>query len=162
MGQKITALLLAVWLGTQLCSGYIVAPVLFSHLDKMTAGAIAGQIFHIVSYLGIASMLLLLTVLKLSHHTAFFKQVRVKIALAILVLVSINEWLITPIIEALKKHQTHAIDDLLFASLKQSQAIGSSFGIWHGVSSSIFLLVSVLGVVLALMVYALNLGKSRW
>ncbi len=152
MGQKITALFFAIWLGTQLCGGYVVAPVLFQSLPKMTAGSIAGQIFHVVSYFGIIAFVALLLSLKSIHKNAYFKQARVRLALLALILIVINEFMVTPVIEALKTNQAHVLINL----------ISDSFGMWHGVSSLIFLMISFLGIILALMIYTLQLGQRRW
>ncbi len=149
MGQKITALLLAIWLGTQLSSGYLVAPVLFNTLPKIQAGDIAGQIFHLVSYLGVVALLALVLNLKYVYNRLFLKNNKTRLALFVLFLIAINEWLVTPVIVALKTGQSHWLALLL----------SNNFGVWHGISSSIYLLVSILGLVLFVMVTQLQLGR---
>ena len=40
--NKLAAVLAGVWLGLQLGIGYVAVPVLFQHMGKMEAGAMAG------------------------------------------------------------------------------------------------------------------------
>ena len=51
--KRVAALLMSVWLGVQIGVGYVVAPILFANLEKMQAGQLAGELFHIVHYLGL-------------------------------------------------------------------------------------------------------------
>ena len=53
MLKRILAVLLGLWLGAQLTIGYVVAPVLFAQLPKITAGHIAGILFAYLSYFGL-------------------------------------------------------------------------------------------------------------
>lgn len=43
--NKLAAVLAGVWLGLQLGIGYVAVPVLFQHMGKMEAGAMAGSMF---------------------------------------------------------------------------------------------------------------------
>ena len=42
--NKLAAVLAGVWLGLQLGIGYVAVPVLFQHMGKMEAGAMAGSV----------------------------------------------------------------------------------------------------------------------
>src|SRR6202012_4920666 len=53
-------LLTVVWVCSLLTIGYAVAPVLFTSLDRMTAGAVAAQLFRIEGLLGVVCGVLLL------------------------------------------------------------------------------------------------------
>ena len=51
VGERI---LLTLWVGGLWAIGYIAAPTLFAMLDdRKLAGALAGQMFHIISYIGL-------------------------------------------------------------------------------------------------------------
>lgn len=136
MRSTLAFFILLAWLGIHLSCGYVVAPVLFSALDKMTAGNIAGTLFHIVAYVGIfACVALYLLTIKEQHVQAAYRPL---LALA-LFWVLINEFMVTPVIVALKTAGNHFL-------LTQ---FGGSFALWHGISSSIYLLCSILGLCIA-------------
>ncbi|WP_307754458.1 DUF4149 domain-containing protein [Neisseria gonorrhoeae] len=77
--RKISLYAATLWLGMQIMAGYIAAPVLFKMLPKMQAGEIAGVLFDILSWSGLAVWGTVLAA-----------------ALAA------NQFLVTPVIEALK------------------------------------------------------------
>ena len=52
--NKLAAVLAGVWLGLQLGIGYVAVPLLFQHMGKMEAGAMAGSMFDFVAYTGLA------------------------------------------------------------------------------------------------------------
>lgn len=52
--RKISRYVATLWLGMQIMAGYIAAPVLFKMLPKMQAGEIAGVLFDILSWSGLA------------------------------------------------------------------------------------------------------------
>src|SRR5689334_23819461 len=58
--HRIFRLLTVVWVGSLLTIGYAVAPVLFTSLDRSTAGAVAAQLFRIEGLLGAVCGILLL------------------------------------------------------------------------------------------------------
>ena len=53
---------------------------------------------------------------------------------ALIVLLAVSEWVITPVIVAIKQKQSQWLYDL----------VGGSFGMWHGISSSVYLLITLL------------------
>lgn len=127
-------LLLTLWVGSLWAIGYIAAPVLFSILDdKSIAGNLAGQMFHIVSYIGlVCGSLLAISIFQRSRVTW-----QIWIVLLMLVLVAGSEFILQPMMEALK------VQGLLEGSPTKKQ-----FGILHGVASSIYLAVSLCGFLL--------------
>lgn len=136
--QKILTILMSAWLGAQLTAGYVVAPVLFQHLPKMVAGNIAGILFGLLAYTGLVVWLLvgLYGYYRQKHQPA---RSRTLMWIAILwVLQAFSQWIITPVIEALKTGRHHWLSD----------TISSSFAVWHGTSSIIYLLISFIGLYL--------------
>ena len=60
MPHRVFRLLSAVWVGSLLTIGYAAAPVLFSLLDRMTAGSVAAELFRIEAIVGVVCGVLLL------------------------------------------------------------------------------------------------------
>jgi len=134
IGEKI---LLTLWVGGLWFAGYVVAPVLFQVLDRQTAGMVAGQIFTVTSYIGIVCCSLLLLSLLFSS-TAKLKNYRIWVLAVMLLLVLAGQFILTPMMTELKQ-----------AGLSSAEA-ATSFARLHGISSSLFLLNSILGLVLVI------------
>lgn len=122
--------LLIAWIGLLLGAGYVTAPVLFAHLPQMTAGDLAGELFHIVSFVGIAAAIILMVLGGLYEQRPFFRSARFISLLAALGSVLISEFVLTPVIVALKTNGTNWLLSWM----------GGSFGLWHGISQLIYLL----------------------
>lgn len=132
IGERI---LLALWIGSMWTSGYIVAPLLFKQLDRMTAGHIAGQLFSIVSYIGLFVMGVILLIAFIQQGTRSLTQWRQRILLLMLVIVVIGQFILHPM-----------MTDLKAAGLQGEHA--RQFATLHGVSSILFLINSILGLAL--------------
>jgi len=126
--------LLTAWIGGLWAIGYIAAPTLFAILDdRKLAGQLAGQMFHIINWLGIVSaVLLLLIVLK-----RYGRVWQLWVLLAMLVFILSNEFVLQPMMADLKAQ-----------GLMEGSEAKSRFGLLHGVSSTAYLLVSIMGLVL--------------
>ncbi|MCP2040201.1 putative membrane protein YedE/YeeE [Neisseria sp. HSC-16F19] len=138
MLTRLLAVLLGIWLGAQLVLGYVAAPVLFAHLPRLQAGHIAGVLFSIQSYFGLAVWALAAYVGRTQQARSLLKSRSLKLMAVLWALLAVNEWLVTPVINALKTGGSHWLLALT----------GGSFGLWHGVASSLYLLVSLLGLYL--------------
>jgi hypothetical protein len=126
--------LLTLWIGTMWAIGYIAAPVLFAVLDeRQTAGRLAGEMFHIVNWLGLGcGIVLILMVLKrYGHHWRFW------VLLVMVLVVANNQFVLQPMMQALKTE-----------GLTPGSEAAGRFGMLHGISSILYLLTSVLGLVL--------------
>lgn len=135
MMQRLLALLLGVWLGAQLTVGYAVAPVLFAQLPVVSAGHIAGILFGLLSYFGLAVWMLAAYIGYRVQERRLRKSRSLKLMVVLLAMLAVNEWLVTPGINALKNSSAHWLLELT----------GGSFGMWHGISSLLYLLVTLLG-----------------
>ena len=134
-------IVLTLWVGSMWTIGFIVAPVLFSTLDdRMLAGNIAGQLFSIVSYIGIGSAFLLIVLSIHRSGAAIFANWPFRILLAMLLITLIGELGITPVMQAIKAGAGTALQ-------KGTDAHGR-FAMLHGISSILFIINSVLGLVL--------------
>lgn len=135
--RKISLYAATLWLGMQIMTGYIAAPVLFKMLPKMQAGKIAGVLFDILSWSGLAVWGAVLI-------AAF--SVLTRLLIFLLSALAANRFLVTPVIEALK----YGHENWLLS------ALGGSFGMWHGISSIVFMAAALLSIYLSWRLYGKN------
>ncbi len=128
-------ILLSLWVGSLWTSGYIVAPLLFKQLDRITAGHIAGQLFTIVSYMGLFVLLVVLLLTLVQEGLRSLQQWRQRIILLMLLVLVIGQFLLHPMMTELKAAGLQGENARQFATL-------------HGVSSILFLVNSILGIAL--------------
>jgi len=124
-------ILLTLWVGSLWVVGFIVAPVLFTELnDRAVAGSVAGVLFTLTSYIGLASGSVLLLL-----NAVVRKRInwRALVLLGMLSLILVGQFVITPMVV-----------DLRLQGLTDTPR----FGQLHGVASVLFLLTSLLGLVL--------------
>lgn len=127
-------ILLTAWVGGLWAIGYIAAPTLFATLDdRAMAGMLAGEMFHIINWLGLVCgiSLLIITVKRYGRVWQFW-------VLLIMVLIVVNnEFVLQPMMADLKTQ-----------GLIDGSAAKSRFGVLHGVASLLYLLMSILGLML--------------
>jgi hypothetical protein len=144
--QSIAATL---WVGAMWGIGYIVAPVLLSRLgDRALAGLIAGKLFSLIAWVGIACAIYLLLFRMVRYGGGVFKQGVFWIVLLMLALVCAGEFGIQPIMAALKEE---ALPKQVMESVLRDR-----FAAWHGVSSVLYIIQSLLGAALVVL-----LGRSK-
>ena len=144
--QSIAATL---WVGAMWGIGYIVAPVLFSRLgDRALAGLIAGKLFSLIAWVGIACAIYLLLFRMVRYGGGVFRQGVFWIVLLMLALVCAGEFGIQPIMAALKEE---ALPKQVMESVLRDR-----FAAWHGVSSVLYIIQSLLGAALVVL-----LGRSK-
>jgi dipeptide/tripeptide permease len=119
--------LITLWVGALWTIGYVAAPVLFASLEQPAeAGRLAGNMFTVVAYLSFAAggalLLILLTV------DGWRPRWRAWMVAAMLVLIAVGELVVRPLM---------------------TTAAPADFGRLHGIAQSIYLLVSLLGLLLA-------------
>ncbi|MGF6263178.1 glucan phosphoethanolaminetransferase (alkaline phosphatase superfamily) [Paraburkholderia youngii] len=143
MPHRLFRLLTVVWVGSLLTIGYAVAPVLFKSLDRMTAGAIAAQLFRIQGVIGVVCGILLLGLANLlvRRGSGVYRRLRWLLA-GMLVCVLVGYFALQPFMNAMR-----------VAALEAGADVGHSvyatrFGILHGVSSLFYLIESLLGAAL--------------
>ena len=137
--SSLERILLTLWVGGMLVVGYVVTPVLFSSLsDRMLAGAVAGRLFGFVSLIGIACAGLLLMSWILRDGRAAIRSWRVWMVGAMLLITLIGEFGLAPRMQALKQAAG--------AALVPGSEVYRQFSRWHGLSSVLFLLNSLMGV----------------
>jgi hypothetical protein len=130
-------LILTLWIGGMWFAGFVVAPILFDTLDRSTAGTVAGQVFTVTSYLGIACAIALMLGQFMRTGLAVYRSARFWILVCMLLLILIGQFLIQPMMVDLKAQ-----------GLVEGSEIASRFGRLHGISSFLYLVTSLLGLVL--------------
>lgn len=137
----LASVLLVLWVGGLWAIGYIAAPTLFAELsDRQLAGNLAGELFKWIAWVGIVSgvYLLIFRLGRLGFQT--LKQAYFWIVLAMLLLTLGQHFGIQPVMQALK--------DQAMPQAVMESAFRSRFAAWHGVSSVVYLIESLLGLIL--------------
>lgn len=141
--RHLAALSVTLWVGGMWMLGYVVVPVLFKTLpDRMLAGMIAGQLFTLLAYIGIACALYLLLFQLQQFGRAALHRSAFRITIAMLLLVLIGQFVLQPILADLKV-QALPLDVM-------NSALAAQFKTWHAVSGVIYLIQSLLGIALVL------------
>jgi hypothetical protein len=140
--QRVGAVIASLWIGSQLTVGYLVAPLLFSTLEPGAAGNVAARLFRFETLFGCAcAVILVMTARRLeTQGTPAWRKVRwlVNWMLVCVAVIGVLQAFMEP---------------MRVAALLQGTDVGHSadaarFGIMHGVSSLIYLVESLLGLVL--------------
>ena len=143
IADKLALFFITLWVGALWAIGYLAAPTLFYHLpDRQLAGALAGGMFSIVAYIGMAcgTYLLLNRVTKFGAHA--FKQGFFWAVFMMLLLTLAGHFGIAPIIAQLKA-------DAIPSDVMHS-VFADRFATWHGVASIAYAIQSLLGLILVL------------
>lgn len=139
--QSIVATL---WVGGMWAVGFIVAPVLFATLpDRALAGLLAGKLFSLIAWTGIACAFYLIVYRLVRDGTAALRQGLFWIVLLMLVLTLGGEFGVQPVLAALKEQ---ALPKQVMESVLRDR-----FATWHGVASGLYGIQSVLGAALVVL-----------
>ena len=142
MGFRLSLIIMTLWAGALWMTG-ISAYVLFDSLqDKQMAGMLAGKLFTVVSYIGIASGFYLLIQRLVQDGTAALKQAFFWAVLVMLVLVLAGHFGIQPLLEGLKSQA--------FPADVMQSVFADRFRNWHGVASVAYLVECLLALVMVL------------
>lgn len=133
---------LTLWVGGLWTIGYLVAPTLFAKLggDRPLAGMLAGKLFELIGWIGLActSYLLLFELLRVGPAT--WRRRTFWLLLMMLLLTLVSLFGIQPLLAQIKA-------DALPREVMES-VLRDRFATWHGVSSILYLLQSLLGLLL--------------
>lgn len=144
MTHRLALLLATLWAGALWMTG-LTAYILFDMLpDQILAGNIAGKLFVIVSYIGLASGFYLLIQRLMANGTRALKQLFFWVVLLMLVLVLAGHFGIQPILQHLK---TQALPQDVMKSV-----YASAFKTWHGVAGIVYVVECLLAAVMVLKV----------
>jgi len=135
----------ALWVGSLWTVGYLVAPTLFATLtDRAQAGTIAGSMFRVEAWLSISCAVLLTVLLKACAPAVSSRQ-RIRVSVLILSMLAatlVSHFGLQPLMAAMR--ETAGPGGVMNPDAKMQ------FGILHGISGTIYLIESLLGVALLL------------
>ena len=143
LSDSLYVLLITLWVGGLWAVGYIVAPVLFQQLpDRQMAGQIAGRLFELIAVVWLSAGAYLLAFLIARWGGAVIKRSVFWIVLVMLLMAVMHLFGIQPLMAQLKL-------DALPRDVMES-VLRDRFATWHGISSILYLMQSLLGLWLAL------------
>ena len=132
-------LVVTLWAGGLWTVGYLVAPLLFHTLeDRALAGTLAGRMFHAVGWMGIVCGAYLLCFELAAHGTGALRRATFWAVLAMFSLTLILQFWLQPFVASLRS---------IGAPVDALAAPSRHFALWHGVSSALYLLASLLALV---------------
>lgn len=138
---SIERVVLTLWVGGLWTVAFLVAPELFRSLEsRQAAGALAGNIFTQINYCGLVAGLILLVLVHRRHAWQGFRQWRTLLLMTMVILVAVSQFALTPMMQELKQARL-AIETV-------SLTMNNQFAILHGLSSALYLLVSLIGMLL--------------
>ena len=142
IGQR---LLLTLWVGAMWAVGYLAVPILFQSLERPLAGEVAGRMFTAVNLIGLFCGAVLLAALIGAAQEGWRRSWRVWAVVAMLSLIVTAQFGLQPLMQELK---TQGL---------ASEAVAARFNQLHGVSSVLYSINSLLGLVLV----AFGLNPAR-
>jgi hypothetical protein len=139
LSEALYLVAITLWVGGMWAIGYIVAPVLFSSLaDRQLAGVIAGKLFALIGWIGLGSAVYLLVFVMVRRAGGCFRSVVFWLVLLMALLTVVSQFGIQPLMAQLKA-------DALPREVMES-VLRDRFAAWHGISSILYLIQSLLGL----------------
>jgi len=130
---------ITLWVGGMWAIGYLAAPVLFASLgDRQLAGMVAGKLFALIGWIGLGSAAYLLVFLIARAGGQVFGRAVFWLVLAMALTAAASQFGIQPLMAQLKA-------DVLPREVMES-VLRDRFAAWHGISSILYLLQSLLGL----------------
>ncbi|SAL31258.1 membrane protein [Caballeronia peredens] len=143
MAHRVFRLVSMAWVGSLLTLGLVAAPVLFSMLDRTTAGSVAAQLFRIEAIIGVVSALVLIVIGNRFVKSGIGDYKRVRWIVAVMfVCVLLGYFALQPFMNSLRMAAQEAGTDLA------SSPYARQFAMLHGVSSAIYLIECLFGLAL--------------
>lgn len=143
LAEALYLIVITLWVGGLWAIGYIAAPVLFASLgDRQLAGLVAGKLFALIGWIGLGGALYLLIFLIGRWGGAVFKRAVFWLVVLMVLLTAASQFGIQPLMAQLKA-------DALPREVMES-VLRDRFAAWHGVSSILYLIQSLLGLWLVL------------
>lgn len=137
MGTGLRNVLTTLWIGGMWVIGILVAPILFRALDNPLAGAVAGKLFNAIGWVGIVAGVYLAIWWIWADGLRAFQSGRFWLVIGMLVCTLVNQFAVFPIIAGIKPAMSSVTEGMF----------GGGLSSWHTISSLIYLLQSVLGMV---------------
>ena len=131
------------WVGGMWAIGYLAAPVLFASLgDRQLAGVVAGKLFSLIGWIGLGCAAYIVLCLISRWRGQVFRHSAFWLTLIMGGLVAVGQFGLQPLMVQLKADAWPR--DVMESVLRDR------FVAWHGVSSILYLVQSVLGLWLVL------------
>jgi len=141
----VQAIAVTLWVGTLWSTGALVAPALFRMIsDRTLAGDIAGYLFGMTAFIGLACAGCLLTVRLVQDRAGALRQPMFWLVLSMVVLVCISQFGIQPILASLREQA--------YPRQVMQSASAGSFAIWHAAAGILYLVQCTLGLALVTLV----------
>jgi uncharacterized membrane protein (UPF0136 family) len=129
---------ISLWVGGLWVIGYLVAPVLFSSLgDRQMAGVVAGKLFELIAWIGLGCATYLLIFLFGRFGRRVFQSAVFWLVLLMVLMTLVSLFGIQPVMAKLK---AEALPRAVMESVLRDR-----FSAWHGISSILYLIQSLLG-----------------
>lgn len=149
LADRLYFIAITLWAGGLWTIGFIAAPSLFASLkDRVLAGELAGNLFGLIAWVGMACAVYLLAYLAVVRRAELLGARPFWLVLAMLALALVGHFGIQPILIQLKT-------EALPLSVMES-ALKGRFAIWHGIAGGLYVLQSLLGIGLVL-----QMGRGR-
>lgn len=130
---------ITLWVGGMWAIGYLAAPVLFASMgDRQMAGLVAGKLFAGIGWIGLGCAVYVLLFLTFRAGMQVFRRAVFWLVLLMALLTLASQFGIQPLMAQLKA-------DALPREVMQS-VLRDRFAAWHGVSSILYLVQSLLGL----------------
>lgn len=130
---------ITLWVGGMWAIGYLAAPVLFASFgDRQLAGLVAGKLFTLIGWIGLGSASYLLIFLIARFGRRFFGSAVFWLVLLMALMTVASQFGIQPLMAQLKA-------DALPRAVMES-VLRDRFAAWHGASSILYLIQSLLGL----------------
>ncbi len=142
MANRLSLIVITLWAGALWMTG-ITAYILFDTLpDRQLAGSLAGKLFTIVSYIGLASAFYLLIHQLYTFGLGALKRSFFWVVFCMLLLLLAGHFGIQPLLQSFK---TQALP----LDVMQSE-FASQFKMWHGVAGMVYVLQCILAIFMVL------------
>lgn len=139
LAEALYLIAIALWVGGLWAIGYIAAPVLFTSLgDRQQAGMVAGKLFALVGWIGLGCAAYLIVFTLIRSGAGFFKSAIFWLVLGMGLLAAASQFGLQPLMAQLKA-------DALPREVMES-VLRDRFAAWHGISSILYLMQSLLGL----------------
>ena len=141
--DALQSIVVTLWVGGLWAIGLIVTPLLFHALaNRAEAGMLAGQLFAAVTYIGLGCGFFLLLFRLARFGAQAFGQLFFWSVLLMMALAAAAHFGVQPIMASLKQQ---ALPSEVMQSLFRDR-----FATWHGMSSALYLVECLLGLVLVI------------
>lgn len=139
LSESLYLVAITLWVGGLWAIGYLAAPVLFSSLvDRQLAGMIAGKLFALIGWVGLGCAGYLLIFLLARSGSRFFRSGVFWLVLLMGLMTAASQFGIQPLMTQLK---ANALPREVMESVLHDR-----FAAWHGISSILYLMQSLLGL----------------